>query len=403
MQCATTLMRVARSILAPLPALLLLAAAAKAEDGITVAVAGPMTGRYASFGAQMRAGAEMAVEGLNRRGGVLGRRLVLEVADDRCERDEAVRAASGLVAAGIRFVTGHFCPSASIAAAPVYAGAGVIQISPSASNPRLREERAGPTVFRLAGRDEGQGEVAGRFIAEHFAGRRAAIVHDRTIYGREMAEGVRRGMRQSGVEEAHFEAIPPGEKDYGAVIARLKAAGVGVLYYGGYHTEAALIARQARREGAGWILIGGDVLATEEFWTLAGEAGEGTLLTFPPDATLSRGAGEVAPPLRLRERPLDAARYASMAFAAVQAWAAAVTAAHSLRPEDVAAALTRVPSATILGSIVFDASGNSSLPAYTVHAWRGGILEQLDGAMSSSPPPVGPRVGGALSGPATGP
>src|SRR3546814_11794779 len=118
-----------------------------------------MTGQYASFGAQMRAGAEMAVADINAAGGVLGQKLVLEIGDDACDPKQAVAVATPFANKGVVLVAGHFCSGSSIPASDVYDAEGMIQMSPSPTNPKLTE--SGKTnVFRPRGRDEQQGPVA---------------------------------------------------------------------------------------------------------------------------------------------------------------------------------------------------------------------------------------------------
>ena len=105
-----------------------------------------MTGQYASFGAQMKAGAEQAVADINAAGGVLGQKLVLEVGDDACDPKQAVAVANQLAGKGVAFVAGHFCSGSSIPASAVYAEAGIVQISPASTNPKFTDERPGPGV-----------------------------------------------------------------------------------------------------------------------------------------------------------------------------------------------------------------------------------------------------------------
>ena len=123
---------------------------------ITIATAGPMTGQYASFGEQMRRGAEMAVRDLNASGGVMGQKLRLEIGDDACDPKQAVAVANQLASKGVRFVAGHFCSGSSIPASNVYAEEDVLQISPASTNPKLTERNLS-NVFRVCGRDDQQG------------------------------------------------------------------------------------------------------------------------------------------------------------------------------------------------------------------------------------------------------
>ncbi|MBA3519426.1 MAG: ABC transporter substrate-binding protein, partial [Rhizobiales bacterium] len=147
---------------------------------ITIATGGPMTGDYATFGAQMSAGAKQAVEDINAAGGVLGEQLTLMVEDDRCDPKEAVAVANRVAAAGAVLMAGHFCSGSSIPASTVYSEEGVIQISPASTNPAFTEERPGPGIYRVCGRDDQQGEVAGAYINDTFKDQKVAIINDKS-------------------------------------------------------------------------------------------------------------------------------------------------------------------------------------------------------------------------------
>ena len=141
--------------------------AAHALADIPLAVVGPMTGDNATFGAQMKAGAEMAVADLNAAGGLLGQKLDLAIGDDACDPRQARDVANQVVSRGVKLVAGHYCSGSSIPASEVYHEANVIQISPASTNPQLTEKGRG-NVFRVCGRDDNQGVVAGNFIADNF-------------------------------------------------------------------------------------------------------------------------------------------------------------------------------------------------------------------------------------------
>ena len=138
---------------------LALSTTAFAQD-ITVAVAGPMTGSESAFGRQMKNGAEQAVADLNAGGGVLGKKLALEIGDDACDPKQARSVAEKIGSAKIPFVAGHYCSSSSIPASEAYADGNVLQITPASTNPTVTE-RGMWNIFRTCGRDDQQGKVAG--------------------------------------------------------------------------------------------------------------------------------------------------------------------------------------------------------------------------------------------------
>src|SRR5687768_5476581 len=232
-----------KSLLAASALVALTAGAAQAE--IVIATAGPMTGQYAIFGEQMQKGAEQAVKDINEAGGVLGEELVLRVGDDACDPKQAVAVANQMVNEGVVLMAGHFCSGSSIPASAVYNEEGVLQISPASTNPQLTEQGF-DNVFRLCGRDDPQRTYAANYVVDNNVGSKVAIIHDKTAYGKGLADEFKKQLNARGVEEAMYEAITAGDKDFTALITKMKEAGVDLIYLGGYHTEAGLIARQAK-------------------------------------------------------------------------------------------------------------------------------------------------------------
>jgi branched-chain amino acid transport system substrate-binding protein len=348
----------------------IIASAGAGHADITIATAGPMTGQYASFGEQMKAGAEMAVADINAAGGVLGEQLVLQIGDDACDARQAVSVANQLVGQGVVFVAGHFCSGSSIPASSVYDEEGVIQISPASTNPVFTDERPGPGIFRTCGRDDQQGEIAGAFLAEQFPDAKIAFIHDNTAYGKGLADQTVLFYEQAGKTPAMYQAYTAGEQDYTALVTRMKNEGIDVLYVGGYHTEAGLIKRQMVDQAMNTILVSGDALVTDEYWSITGDAGEGTLMTFSPDPRLN----EVAQPVveKFEAAGINPEGYTLYTYAAIQAWAAAVEAAGSVDFDPVVEALNAGTFDTVLGSLEFDDKGDVTLPGYVMYEWKAG-------------------------------
>src|SRR6516162_1077641 len=202
-----------------------------------IAVVGPIRGSNAALGEQMKRGAEMAVADINAKGGVLGKKLDLIIADDACDPKQAVAAANQVVDKKVVFVAGHYCSSASIPASAVYTEAGVLQMTPASTNPALTDDAAKKrwnNVFRSCGRDDAQGAVAGKYLADHYKGKRVAIVHDKTAYGKGIADETMKAMNAAGLKETMYEAITQGDKDFSALVSKMKQSNIDAIYFGGY-------------------------------------------------------------------------------------------------------------------------------------------------------------------------
>jgi branched-chain amino acid transport system substrate-binding protein len=354
----------------------LMAFSAPAYAEIIIATAGPMTGQYASFGEQMRNGAEMAVAEINAAGGVNGEQLVLRIGDDACDPRQAVNVANQFAGEGVVFVAGHFCSGSSIPASAVYAEEEIIQISPASTNPAFTEDRPGPGVFRVCGRDDQQGETAGAYLAENFADGNIAILHDRTAYGQGLAEETRRALREAGVEETMFEAFTAGERDYSALVSRLNSENIDAVYIGGYHTEAGLILRQMREQGLQAQLISGDALVTDEFWSITGDTGNGVLMTFSPDPRQNPNATDVV--AKFEAQGINPEGYTLYTYAAIQTWAMAANEAGTTDFQAVVDKLNSMTFETVIGDLSFDDKGDVTLPGYVFYEWQDGSYAQIN-------------------------
>ncbi len=349
-------------------------AASGAMADIKIAVAGPMTGQYASFGEQMKRGAEMAVADINAAGGVMGQKLQLSIEDDACDPKQAVAIANKMASDGVIFVAGHFCSGSSIPASKVYEEENMLQISPASTNPKLTEE-GGPNVFRTCGRDDQQGSVAGNFLADTYAGKKIAILHDKTAYGKGLADETMKQLNKRGMKEAMYEAYTAGEKDYSALVSKMKGAAIDVFYLGGYHTEAGLMIRQAREQGYNVQLVSGDALVTDEFWKITGNAGQGTLMTFSPDPRKNPSAAPVVK--KFRDGGYEPEGYTLYTYGAIQAWVDAVNKAGSTDTDKVIGALRNNQFDTVLGKIGFDGKGDVTAPGYVFYVWKDGTYDYL--------------------------
>jgi branched-chain amino acid transport system substrate-binding protein len=343
-----------------------------AAADILISTAGPMTGQYASFGEQMRRGAEMAVADINAKGGVLGQQVKLTVGDDACDPKQAVAVANKFVSEGVKFVAGHFCSGSSIPASQVYTEEDILQISPASTNPKLTDE-GGPNVFRVCGRDDQQGIVAGDFLAKTYGDKKIAILHDKTAYGKGLADETKKELNKMGVKEAMYEAYTAGEKDYSALVSKMKSEGVDVFYVGGYHTEAGLMVRQAREQGYPVQLVSGDALVTDEFWKITGDAGAGTLMTFSPDPRKNPMAAPVVK--KFRDGGYEPEGYTLYTYGAIQAWAQAAEKAGTTDTSEVEEALYTGEFDTVLGKIGFDKKGDVTAPGYVWYVWKDGTYD----------------------------
>ena len=353
---------------------LLLAAVPARADDIRIAVAVPRTGTVATAGDQVTVGAQFAAMAINAAGGVGGKTIVLDVEDDACDPRQAVSVADRVVANGISLVDGHVCSAASIAAAPIYAENHILMMTPASVSAKLTDTASAnhwPTIFRVYTRDDIQGALMGAFMADHYRDKRIAFIHDKGSYGKGLADQVKASLNAHGVHEIFTEGINPGEKDYSAVIDKLKALRAEVVYFGGYPPEGGLILRQAVDQGFKFQMVTTSGFAAPEFWSIAGSAGEGTIFPFPPEPAKRPAARAVVEQFRARNVVPDG--FTLFSYATIQALAEGVRRAGSQDGLAVAKAL-RIggPVETVIGPLGFDHKGDALGITYELQVWHAG-------------------------------
>jgi branched-chain amino acid transport system substrate-binding protein len=349
-------------------ALFALNGAARAD--VLIGVGGPITGPNAAFGAQLQKGAEMAVKDINAAGGMNGEKLKLEIGDDAADPKQGISVANKFVADGVKFIDGHWNSGVSIPTSNVYAENGLLQVSPASTNPQYTERGLWNT-FRTCGRDDQQGAVAGAYIAAHFKDAKVAIIDDKTPYGQGLANETRKALNKAGLKEVLDEGINVGDKDFSALISRMKQAGVNFVYYGGLHTEAGLMMRQMADQGLKAQFMSGDGIVSDELASIAGDAVNGTLMTFAPDPRKNPAAKDLVE--RFRKEGFEPEAYTLYSYAAIQVMAEAANKAKSLDPQAVAKELkSGGPWKTAIGELSFNEKGDITRPDYVMYKWAKG-------------------------------
>ena len=197
-------------------------------------------------------------------------------------------------------------------------------------------------------------------MVDNKTGSKVAILHDKTAYGKGLADEFKKELNRLGVTEVMYEAITAGDKDFTALITKMKEAGVDLIYHGGYHTEAGLIVRQAREQGFTATLMSGDALVDKQYWEITGPTGEGTLMTFAPDPRKLPTAADVV--AKFKAENYEPEGYTLYTYAAIQAYADAAAKAGSTDPEAVAKALGEGSYETVLGALALQREGRRREP-----------------------------------------
>src|SRR5256714_1406236 len=342
--------------------------AGTAQAQIKMGVAGPLTGPNAAFGAQLKNGTDQAVADINAAGGIMGQKITVGYGDDVSDPKQGVSIANKFAGDGIKFVVGHFNSGVTMPASEVYQESGILEITPSATNPKITE-RGLWNIFRTCGRDDQQGAVASAWILKNMKGKKVAIVHDKTTYGQGLADETKKGLNKGGMKEVLYEGINLGEKDFSALVSKIKASGADLVYWGGLHTEGGLIVRQMRDQGVKAPLMGGDGITSDEFSAIGGPGVEGTLMTFGPDPRNRPEAKAVLD--KFRAKKFEPESYTLYSYAAVQIIKQAAEAAKSLDPKKVADQIKAGQKfKTVIGDVSYDKKGDFTRVDYVMYLWK---------------------------------
>jgi branched-chain amino acid transport system substrate-binding protein len=341
-----------------------------AQAQVKVGVAAPITGAAASNGEQLVRGVKRAADDINAAGGILGQKIEIETGDDVSDPKQGVSVANKFVGDGIKFVIGHFNSGVTIPASEVYLDNGIVFVTPAATNPKVTE-RGLWNAFRTCGRDDQQATVWAELAVGKLKDKKIAILHDKTTYGQGLAEVTRKDMNAGGKKEVLYEGVNVGEKDYTAVVSKIKASGADYVMWGGLYTEGGLILRQMRDQGVQATMISGDGITNNEFSAIAGPATEGTLMTFGSEPRDNPAAKAVVD--EFRKVGFDPAGYTLYSYAGMQILKQAAEQAKSLDPKKVAEVMhSGVTFKTVLGDISYDKKGDRTSVDYVWYVWKKG-------------------------------
>lgn len=356
-----------------------LGASSIVQADVKIGVAGPMTGANASFGEQYMKGAQAAADAINKAGGVNGEKIVLVAGDDACEPKQAVSVANKLEQDGVIGVVGHFCSSSTIPASEIYADGGIVMITPGSTNPQVTE-RGLDTILRMCGRDDQQGVVAGNYIVDVLKGKKVAVINDKDTYGKGLADATAKQLTARGVKPVLEEGLTRGEKDFSALVTKIRSTGADVVYFGGLHPEAGPLVRQMREQGLKDVkFMSDDGVVTDELVATAGGAQyvDGVYMTFGADPRLLPDSKTVVE--EFRKNGTEPEGYTLYAYASIQALAAGFNGAKSNKGEDAAKWLKSHPVKTVMGEKNWDAKGDLKISDYVVYQWdKDGKYHQLE-------------------------
>jgi branched-chain amino acid transport system substrate-binding protein len=352
-------------------------AGAMAADTIKIGVAGAHSGDLASYGLPTVKAAELVIKDINAKGGINGTKVELLIEDDVCKAEIATNTATKLVSDGVDVVIGHICSGATKAALPIYRDAGVIVMSPSATNPGLTQSGEYPNFYRTIASDDAQARTEVDFATDVLKLKKIAVIHDKGDYGKGLATSAKLFIQQGGkAEVVLFEGVTSGAVDYSAIVQKIKRSGAEAVIFGGYHPEASKIVTMMRKKRMKTIFISDDGVKDDTFIKVAGKNAEGVYATGPADVSSN--------PLTKEYRDKHQQAYGTEpgaffdnAVTAALALTNAIKKAGSTDKAAVTAVLLSDEVATPFGNLRFDDKGDAIGVGFSMYQVKDGKYVQI--------------------------
>lgn len=352
--------------------------ATKEPEEILIGEFGSLTGTTATFGISSRNGIEMAIDEINKAGGVLGKKVRVIVEDDQGRPEEAQTVVTKLVNKDrVVAVLGEVASSRSLAGAPVCQANRIPMITPSSTNPKVTQ--VGNYIFRVCFIDPFQGFVMAKFASSSLKFTKVGILRDiKNDYSVGLADVFRENFQKMGGTIVADESYSEGDTDFSAQLTSIKSTGPQAIFVPGYYTEAGLIARQARKLGITVPLMGGDGWDSPKLWEIGGEALNDCYLSnhYSVDDPSPKIQQYVAEYQRRYNQTPDA--LSALAYDAAHILFDAFRRAGSTDPAKVRDALAQTSGFSgVTGSITIDKDRNAVKPAVVLRV-KNGKLEYVE-------------------------
>jgi branched-chain amino acid transport system substrate-binding protein len=346
----------AKRVILTLVAICLMAGTATAAT-LKIGSLSPLTGSYAADGNDIANGTRAAIAAIEKEGGIPGfDKIELFAEDSACDPRQAVAAANKLVNEKVVGVVGAYCSSATIPASEALAEADIPMLTPASTSEKVTE-RGLPYMFRVCGRDDDQSIAAMKFIKDVLGAKTIFIVDDKTTYSQGLADNVEKLANKEGLKVIAHDHVNQGDKDFSAVLTKIKDAKPDVLYMSLQNSASgALMLIQAKRAGVTAAIIGQDAVYHPQLMEIAKDAAEGMYLTF---GYIDEETPSYKKFLAAYEKFGKPGAYSAYAYDAAYSLLSAIKAAKSTDPAKIKAELIKGEMQGASKKIKFQANGES--------------------------------------------
>jgi branched-chain amino acid transport system substrate-binding protein len=285
---------------------------------ITVASMSPLSGSSASQGESIRYGAELAIKDRTADLKAAGFDVSFLAMDDQAKPEQGTQLAEQLLTRkDVVALIGTLNSGVAIPVSQKIASDNLVLVSPANTGTQVTDRRL-PNVNRIVARDDNQGPAAAQFIKDSLKATSIFIIHDKTPYGQGLADEVKKAADKLGLKIDGIEGINLGDKDFAAVLNKVKGANSSVIFYGGLYAEAAQMVKQIKEKGITAKFVGGDGIDSGELIKLAGDAANGVYYTSVVADIQSTPEGQAFAKkyAEFAKKPMDS--YAAYAYDAAQ-------------------------------------------------------------------------------------
>ncbi len=347
----------------------------KGSDTIKVGLAAVQSGSDAQIGLTMLQGSQIAIDEWNAKGGVLGKKIETIWLDDEGNPQKANTVAHNLVDDGVVAVLGHLNSNCTIPASIVYNDAKIVQITPGSTNPKYTEQGF-PGAFRICGRDDQQGPVAGKFMHDVLKLNKIAILHNKTAYGEGLATEVKKTFESLGGQVTMFQGIGTDENDFSANISVIQGSGAEGFFWGGMYGQGGPLCVKMRQAGVNIPFVSGDGCFDQSFINTIGSNNANIYLSFGKDYHQLPAAQPFLEKYKAKYGH-DEGAYSVYGYDAANVLLTAIQQAQSTDADKVSSVMKSQPFDTILGKIEFDAKGDVKGSGFVVWTIKDGKLQVL--------------------------
>ncbi|BCR05830.1 branched chain amino acid ABC transporter substrate-binding protein [Desulfuromonas versatilis] len=337
---------------------------------IKIGLMAPMTGSWASEGQDMKQIVELLAKDINDKGGINGDQIEILVEDDGGDPRTASLAAQRLATQGVVAVVGTYGSSVTEASQTIYDDFQIPQVANGSTAVRLTEKGL-KYFFRTCPRDDEQGRVAAGTL-EKMGFKKVAVLHDNTSYAKGLAEETMALLKDKGIEVVFSDALTPGERDYNAILTKMKSAGPEAVFFTGYYPEAGLLLRQKMEMNWNVPFLGGDATNNPDLVKIAGnKAAEGFYFLSPPvpQDLPAQKAKDFLAAYQKKYGAAPGSIWAVLAGDGFLAVTAAIEGAKSTKPDDLADYMHKKmkDAQGLTGTITFNDKGDRVGEVYKVY------------------------------------